>query len=99
MLPVLVIGEVGAREAGGRARRVAVRNPLLVLPAERRERDDPRVEPGVADLRDPPRLVAAALAADRHLVDPGPVQLPELLETGGRPLLELGARADHVQVA
>jgi hypothetical protein len=38
------------------------------------------------------------LAADRNLVDPGPVQLLQLLEPAGRSLLQLGARADHVQV-
>src|SRR5207253_10812903 len=54
-------------------------------------------EPGVADLRDPAHLLPAALAADQDLVDPRAVQLLELLEPAYGPLLELGARADHVQ--
>src|SRR5205814_4752205 len=80
----------------GGARRIAVLDPDGVLPAERRERDDPRVEPRVPHLRDPLQLRPADLATDRYLVDPGPVQLPELLEPAHRPLLELGARADHL---
>ena len=32
------------------------------------------------------------------VVDPGPLQLLQLLEPAHRPLLELGLRADHVQV-
>src|SRR5439155_26451100 len=68
------------------------------LPAERRERDDSRVEPRVADLRNAAHLLPTALAADRHLVDPGPMELLQLLEPARRPLLELRARADHVQV-
>ena len=91
LLPVGVVGQVGAGEAGRRARPVAVRDPLGVLPAERRERDDPGVEPGVADLGDSPHLLAAALTADRHLVDPRAVQLLQLLEPANSEPLELGA--------
>ena len=42
LLPVRVIGEVGAGEALRRARRIPPRHPLGVAPAERRERDDAR---------------------------------------------------------
>ena len=84
LLPVRVVGQVGAGQALRRAGRVAVLDPLRVLPAERREVDDAGVEPGVADLRDPLDLLVAALAADRHLVDPRPVQLLELVEARRR---------------
>ncbi len=60
--------------------------------------DDAGVEPGVADLGDPLDLGAAVLAADADGVDPRPVQLLELLEPRDGALLELGARADHVQL-
>ena len=73
-----------------RAGRVALRHPLRVLPPERREVDDARVEPGVARPRRCAHRLAAVLAADRHRVDPGPVQLLELLEPPTRALLELG---------
>ena len=42
--------------------------------------------------------LAARLAADRHLVDPRPAQLLELLEPDRARALELRPRADHVQV-
>ena len=61
--------------------------------------DDAGVEPGVADLLDPLDLGAAALAADADRVDPGTVELLELLQARDGALLELGARADHVQVS
>ncbi len=81
------------------AGRVAARDEFRVLPAERREGDDAGVEPDVADLDDAPDRLAARLARDRHLVDPRAAQLLELVESAGRALLELGLRADHVQVA
>src|SRR5581483_8165128 len=74
-------------------------DPLVVLPAQRGERHDPGVQPRVADLGDPPDLRVALLAADGDLVDPGTVQLPELVEATYGPLLQLGPRADHVQAA
>ena len=71
---------------------------LRVFPAERREGDDARVEPDVAHLGDASHLGAALLAGDRHLVDPRPAQLLQLLDSRGRPLEQLGLRPDHVQV-
>ena len=99
LLPVGVIVEVGGRQPFGGAGRISLRDERRVLPAERRERDDAGVEPDVADLDDAAHRLAARLATNRHLVDPGPAQLLELLEPFGRALLELGSRADHVQVA
>ena len=55
------------------------------------------VEPRVPDLRNPARLAAARLAANRHLVDPRPMKLLQLPEPARGPLLELGARPNHVQ--
>ena len=98
LLPVGVVGQVGGREALRRARRVALGHVLRALPPERRERDDPGVEPDVSDLGDALDLLAAGLAGDPDLVDPGTAELLELLEPVGRPGLELRARADHVQV-
>ena len=98
LLPVRVVGQVGARDANRRARRVAVLDPLRVLPAERREGHDAGVEPRVADLRDPAQVIGvAAVAADRDLVDPRPVQLLELVEPGRCALPQLRERPDDVQ--
>src|SRR3954463_2798428 len=80
LLPVGVIRKVRAREALGRAGCIALRNPLWVLPAERREGDDACVQPDVADLGHASYLLAARLATDRHVVDPWAVQLLELVE-------------------
>ena len=65
-------GQVGCRQPARSAGRVALRHELVVPPAERRERDDAGIEPHVPDLRDPTHLLAAGLAADRHVVDPRP---------------------------
>ncbi len=97
LLPVRVVGQVRAGQTLGRARRVAVLDPLGVVPAEGRERDDARVEPGVADLRDPAHVLAAGGARDRDVVDPRPVQLLQPVDARGRALLELCPRPDHVQ--
>ena len=94
-----MIGQIRGRQALGGAGRIPRLDELGALPAERREGDDPGVEPDVADLRHAPHLLAAGLAADRHLVDPGTAELLELLEPAERALLELGPRADHGQVA
>ena len=99
LLPVGVVGEVGGRQPLRRARGVALGYPFGVLPAERRERDDAGVEPDVADLRDAPHGLVTRLAADRHLVDPRPAELLELLEPGDGALGELGLRADDGDVA
>src|SRR5207247_4912396 len=99
LLPAGVVGQVGPGQPGGRARRVAVLDPGPVLPAERREVDDAGVEPRVADLGDPLHLAGALLAADDDGVDPRTVQLLQLVQPAHGPLLELRARADHVQVA
>ena len=93
-----MVGQIGARQAPRGAGRVAGLDVLRALPAERREGDDPGVEPDVADLRDAAHALVAGLAADRHLVDPRPAELLELLESAERALLELRARADHGQV-
>ncbi len=99
LLPVGVVGEVRPREPPRRAGRVAALDPLRVLPAEGGEGDDPGVEPDVADLADPGDLVAAGLAADRHVVDPRAPELLELVEPAGRAPLELRPRPDDVEVA
>ncbi len=98
LLPVRVIGQVGNGEPLRRTGPVAADDVLGALPAERRQRNDPCVEPGVAYLRDPVHLLGAGLAPDHYLVDPGTVEFLELVEAPDRALLELGARADHVQV-
>src|ERR687887_275137 len=82
----------------GGAGRVTALDPLRVLPAERREWHDARVQPDVADLGHAPDRFAAGLAADDDAVDPGTVELLELLEPLERALLELRLRADHVQL-
>ena len=99
LLPVRVVGEVGGRESLRSAGRVSLGDVFGALPAERRERDDARVEPDVADLRDPADGLTARLAADRHLVDPRAPELLELVETGDRALGELGLRADDGDMA
>src|SRR4051794_23786811 len=98
LLPVGVIRKVRAREALGRAGCIALRNPLGVLPAERRERDDACVQPDVADLGHASYLLAARLATDRHVVDPWAVQLLELVEPRRRAFFQLRLRPDHVRV-
>ena len=80
-LPVRVVGQVGAGEALGRAVRVAARPPLRRSASRASRTGRSRVEPGVADLGDAPnRPARTASQRDRHLVDPGPVQLAQLLE-------------------
>src|SRR5205814_6597007 len=87
------------REAFRRAGRVAARDPLGIVPAERGERHDARVEPDVADLDDALDLRAAGLAPDRDAVDPGAVELLQPLDAPDGSLLELRSRPDHVQMA
>src|SRR6266576_4979711 len=87
LLPVRMIGKVGARETLRRAGGVALGDPLRVLPAKRGEGDDARVQPDVTDLGYASNLLAARLAAARHVVDPGAVQLLELVEARCRALL------------
>ena len=98
-LPVLVVGQVRLRQPAGRTGRVALGHPFLVLPAQRRERNDARIEPDVADLRDPGDRLTAGGAPDRHAVDPRPAQLLELFEALRRALPQLRLRAEHGQVA
>ena len=50
--------------------RIALPNVLRALPSERREGDNTRIEPGIADLCDAAHLRPAARAGDRHRVDP-----------------------------
>ena len=99
LLPVLVVGEIGVGQALRRAGRVAVLDPLRVVPPQAGEGDDARVQPRVAYLRDPPHVLAAGGACDRDLVHPRAVQLLQPLEARRRALLELSSRADHVQLA
>ena len=80
LLPVRVVGEVGRRQPLRRACRVPLGDVLGALPAERRERDDPGVEPDVADLRDPLAPPRRTPRSGSDLVDPRPAQLLELLE-------------------
>ena len=72
-----MVGQVGRGEPLRGAGRIALDDVLGALPAERRERHDAGVEPDVPDLGDPLDLLAARLAANADLVDPG---APELLE-------------------
>ena len=99
LFPVALVGQVGVGELARGSGRVAALDPLGVLPAERREGDDAGVEPDVADLRHTLDRLAAGLAADEHAIDPGPVQLLELLDAFDRAVLELGPGADHVQLS
>ncbi len=99
LLPVGVVRQVGLRQLTRRTGRVALRDPLLILPAQRRERDDAGVEPDVADFLHALDRVAALLAAHRHAVDPRTAQLLELLEAAECAFLELRLRSDHVQVS
>ena len=85
LLPVRVVGQVGAGQPCGGPGRVPVLDPLGVLPPERRERDDAGVEPRVADLLDASHL-GAAFTRDRDLVDPGPMQFLQLVEPARRAL-------------
>ena len=80
LLPVRVVGKVGGREPRRGAGCVAAFDPLGALPAERGEGDDAGVEPHVPDLGDALHLGPALLARDHDLVDPGPMELLELLE-------------------
>ncbi len=73
-------------------------DPRRVAPAERREVDDAGVEPRVAHLDDAFHLPIAGGAADAHAVDPGTVQLLQLVETRDGTLLQLRPRTDHVHV-
>src|SRR5215213_2923742 len=68
---------------------------------QRRERHDPRVQPGIADVRDAPDRLATARAANGHLIDIRPVRgMPvEPIPTVERPLLEVGEPADYVERA
>jgi len=60
--------------------------------------DDARVEPRIAHLDDAFHLAVAGRATDAHPVDPGAVQLLQLVEARDGTLLQLRARADHVHV-
>ena len=85
LLPVRVVGQVGAGQPLGRAGRVAARHVLGL--------SQPSVESGTipASSQASPtsgiraHLGRARLAADRHLVDPGPVELLQLLEPARPP--------------
>ena len=99
-LPIAVIGKIGACEPLSSPGPVAGLDPLRVLPAERGEGHDPRVEPDVADLGDPlDAFRSACRAADLDGVDPRPVELLKLFHPGRRQILELGAGADDGDVA
>ena len=98
-LPVLVVGQVGSGEAGGRAGRVAGLDERRVLPAQGRERARCRRP---ATHRRPPGPGARRRRSARsgsHRVDPRAVQLLQGVEPGHGARLELRARADHVHAA
>ena len=84
-----MVREVGGREPLRGTGRVSLGDVFVVLPAERRERNDAGVEPDVPDLGDPLDLGAARLAADADRVDPGAPELLEILDRRGRALEEL----------
>ncbi len=93
-----MVGQVGTRQPLGRAGRVALGDPVGVLPAECRERDDPRVEPDVADLEDPLDRLAARLTADPDPVDPRAPQLRQVVERVEGALRQLCFRTNDVQL-
>ena len=97
-LPVGVCGQVGDRDALGRAGGVAALHELGVVPAEGRERHDARVQPAVADVQQSLSLLAAFGAGDPDLVDPRPVQLLQPVDGRGRSLCQLLLGADHRHV-
>src|SRR5512146_177024 len=97
LLPVRMVRQVGPGQARCRPGCIAVLLPLRVLPAEGGKGNDPGVEPRVADLRHPTQL-GPAITPDRDLVDPGTVQLLQLLEPTRRALAKLVARADDDQL-
>ena len=70
----------------------------IVQPVERRERDDPGVEPAVPHLFDAFAVGAALRAADDDLVDPRPVQLAQLVESALRELAQLLLASDDEEV-
>ena len=100
LLPVRVVGEVGGREPLRGAGRVSLGDVFVVLPAERRERDDARVEPDVADLRDP-RGPSSPHASQR--IGTSSIQGRRSSSSWSRPrdraLGELGLRADDGDMA
>src|ERR671934_257703 len=99
VLPVGVVGQIGAGQVTGGAGGVAALDPRVVLPAKRREGDDSCVEPDVSNLGHPLDRLAARLTANEDPVDPGPVELLELLDPLDRACLQLLRGADHVQLA
>ena len=99
-LPIGVIGKIGAGQSLGGAISIATVNPLRILPAERRERHDPGVEPDVADLGNPLYAFGpAGRAADPDGVDPRAVQLGKLLQARRGQFLKLCTRADDGDMA
>ena len=95
-----MIREIGACEPLGGASPVATLDPLRILPTERGEGDDPRVQPDITDLRDPPDAFRpAGGATDLNRVDPRPMQLLQLVHPGRRQLFEFRSGADHSDVA
>jgi hypothetical protein len=93
-----VIRQVGVRQALAGARGIPALLEGIAPPAERRERHDAGVEPAVADFGHAGGdLTAVRLDADA--VDPGPVQLLELVERIHGPLAQLLDRADDQELA
>ena len=99
LLPIGVIGQVGGRDTMRGAGGIAPFAPSVVVPAERRERDDARVQPHIAHLGDALHRAVALRAADLHAVDPRAVQFGQVGDLADRAVLELLPRADHVQMA
>ena len=103
-VPAQGIGNMLSKLGGpaeGTSRRsccIAAFAPRRIPPTERREVDDPGVEPRVADLGDPLHLAVALLAADDDAVDPRAVQLFELLKAvDGPPVDEVVGERDLVE--
>ena len=96
------VAKLPGKALGDHVRREPFGPVLRVMPvAQRRERHDSGVEPGVADVLDARNRFPAVGAGDLDLVDPGPVRrVPgERLPALDRAIPEFGLTADDVDVA
>ena len=95
------VAELARKALGDEVRRVPLA-PVVAVGRElqRAERDDPGVEPGVADIGDAAHAVAGARVDQHELVDPRPVRgVPdELVPALDGTRLQLLHRADHVEL-
>ena len=87
----------GSTRGRGRPDTTSANSSRLVLYCERRERNDARVEPGIADVGHARHQVAGLRVLDLHAVDPRAVRrVPlELVPTFDGPLFQFGQRADR----